>query len=97
MDAKAFTAVSQLQKQVILKIGGEKFQPFIELYQAWKQVVGDLLASRSHPFRYHNSVLYIAVENNSWMQELVLRKTDIIRQCKARVADLKDIIFMIRS
>jgi hypothetical protein len=97
MDTKAFTAISKLQKQVILRIGGEKYQPFIELYQAWKNLVGGLLASRSHPFRYLNSVLYVAVENNSWMQELVLRKSDIIRQCKARVPDLKDIIFIIKS
>ena len=93
-----FTTLARLHNKVLLKIGGEKFRPFIQLYQGWKDIVGDLLASRSHPFRFKDSILYIAVQNNAWLQELYLRKADIMRQCQAKVADeIRDIIFLIRS
>ncbi len=97
MGEKVPKAVSKLQRGLILRIGGEKFQPFIELYLAWKPLVGDLLAAKSHPFRFQKSILYIAVENNSWLQELVLRKADILSKCRSRIPDLRDIIFFIRS
>jgi hypothetical protein len=94
----AFTPASRVQNRVLLSIGGERFRSFIKLYQAWKEIVGELLASRSHPFRFQNSVLYVAVQNNSWLQELFLRKADIIKLCRAKVADeIKDMIFMIRK
>ncbi|MCB5247397.1 MAG: DUF721 domain-containing protein [Candidatus Cloacimonetes bacterium] len=90
--------VSQLLKQVLTRISGEKYQPFILLYRGWESIVGELLASRSHPFRFHDSVLYIAVQNNSWLQELYLRKAEILRQCRAQIPqEIKDIIFFIRS
>ncbi len=94
----SFTPASRLQDKVILSIGGEKFRSFIRLYQSWKEIVGDLLASRSHPFRFQNSILYVAVQNNSWLQELFLRKTDILKLCRAKIPDeIKDMIFMIRK
>ena len=65
-----FTTLARRHNKVLLKIGGEKFRPFIQLYQGWKDIVGDLLASRSHPFRFKDSILYIAVQNNAWLQEL---------------------------
>ncbi len=94
----AFSPVSNLLKQVLTRISGDKYQPFILLYQGWKDIVGDLLASRSHPFRFHDSILYVAVQNNSWLQELYLRKAEILRQCRAQIPqEIRDIIFLIRS
>ncbi len=94
----ALSPVSNQLRRVLTQIGGEKYQPFIRLYQGWKNIVGDLLASRSHPFRFHDSILYIAVQNNSWLQELYLRKGEILRQCRAQIPqEIRDIIFLIRS
>ncbi|HOY84458.1 MAG: DUF721 domain-containing protein [Candidatus Cloacimonetes bacterium] len=94
----AFSPVSSLLKQVLVQIGGDKYQPFILLYQGWKDIVGELLASRSHPFRFHDSILYVAVQNNSWLQELYLRKAEILRQCRTKIPqEIRDIIFLIRS
>lgn len=94
----AFSPISRIQQDVIQRIGGDKFLAFIRLYQGWKDIVGELLAAKSHPFRFQHSILYIAVQNNSWQQELFLHKGEILRQCKARTAaEIKDIIFLIRS
>ncbi len=94
----AFSPVSRLLTHVLNRIGGDRYQPFIILYQGWKDIVGELLASRSHPFRFSDSILYIAVQNNSWLQELYLRKAEILRQCRAQIPqEIRDIIFLIRS
>lgn len=94
----ALSPVSRLLNQTLARIAGEKYQPFIRLYAGWQDIVGELLASRSHPYRYHDSILYIAVQNNSWLQELYLKKADILRQCRRQIpGEIKDIIFFIRN
>lgn len=93
-----FTSLSRRHNRVVYRIAGDKYRPFIDLYQAWKGIVGELLASRSHPFRFYNSILYVAVQNNAWLQELVLNKTEILRQCRTQTkAEVKDLVFKIRT
>ncbi|MCB5224832.1 MAG: DUF721 domain-containing protein [Candidatus Cloacimonadaceae bacterium] len=92
---RSFTS---LINQTLTQVGGEKYRPFMRLYGAWKDIVGPLLASRSHPWRFRDSVLYIAVQNNSWLQELYLRKADILKQCRQTIPEeIKEIIFIIRN
>ena len=81
-----------------LRLGGERYASFIRLYLDYKEVVGELLAQKSHPYRYKDEVLFVAVENNSWLQELVLRKQELIARYQAisRIK-LKDILFFIRT
>ena len=57
-----------------------------------------LLAERSHPFRYNDEILYVAVTNNTWMQELVLKKQEIRTQCAQISGEcIRDVLFQIRS
>lgn len=94
----SFIHVSTIHQDLVMKIGGARFRSFIILSRSWKDIVGELFASRSHPYRFTKSILYIAVQNNAWMQELYLRKVDILRQCRSKISeDVKDIIFLIRS
>ena len=94
----AFTSLSNIKKEVITKIAGDKYKSFVNLYQNWKEIVGPLLAARSHPFHLKDSILYVAVENNSWLQELVLRKPYILKQLNDKTGEeIKDIIFLIKT
>lgn len=94
----ALRSFDSLIQQTLTQMGGGKYLPFMRLYSAWKDIVGPLLASRSHPWRFRDSVLYVAVQNNSWLQELYLRKADILEQCRKIIPeDIKEIIFMIRN
>ncbi len=93
-----FKSVSHLYSKVIVRIGGDKYRGFILLYQCWKDVVGELLAAKSYPCRFQKGVLYVAVQNNSWLQELFLHKQSILEACKAKTKEeIKEIIFLIRS
>lgn len=85
-------------QQVIYRLAGEKYAPFITASLSWKDVVGPLLAEKSRPLKIDNGILYIAVSNNSWMQELVLLKSRIHARYR-RDPDLgiTEIIFVIKA
>ncbi|HPN40996.1 MAG TPA: DUF721 domain-containing protein [Candidatus Cloacimonadota bacterium] len=94
----ALNSISTIGHRLALNLAGEKYRPFIKLYLGWRAVVGDLLAQRSHPYRYKDGILYVAVQNNSWLQELVLRKQEIIAKCAQECGETpKDMMFFIRA
>lgn len=85
-------------KNILFRLGGEKYRRFIVSYLNWEVLVGKLLAERSHPIKVEQHVLYVGVENNSWMQELTLLKSDILSRLRAKFdADINEIVFVIRT
>lgn len=85
-------------RQIIFRLAGERYLGFVKLYMAWPAVVGTLLAEKSMPIKLDEQILYVAVSNNTWMQELVLLKNKIKQELtkKSSVAVI-DIIFTIRT
>lgn len=85
-------------QSVIYRLGGDRYERFIRIFLAWKRLVGELLAERSHPIKLENNVLFVGVQNSAWMQELILLKTDILKNYKNQFGeDLQDIIFIIKA
>lgn len=85
-------------RKVIYHLAGEKFAPFITAVYSWKDTVGPLLAEKSRPLKIDNGILYVAVSNNSWMQELVLLKSKILKRYREQPQlGINDIIFVIKA
>ncbi|MFW5628497.1 MAG: DUF721 domain-containing protein [Candidatus Cloacimonadaceae bacterium] len=85
-------------KELISRIGGERYHRFINVFMAWKSVVGELMAERSYPIRLDKNTLFVGVQNSAWMQELMLLKPDIIQKYKQKhKEELSDIVFLITS
>lgn len=94
----AFHEISRQTEHLIYRLGGEKYQRFIHISLKWKRVVGELLADRSHPIKLEHNVLYVAVQNNTWMQELLLLKKDILSKYKNLYQEeIAEMIFLISS
>ncbi|MDP2173344.1 MAG: DciA family protein [Candidatus Cloacimonadaceae bacterium] len=94
----SFNSINRICSRIVLSLAGEKYRSFIILYSKWRDIVGDLLAERSHPIKFQKSILYVGVQNNSWMQELILHKQTLLVQCRQYInEELTDIIFVIRS
>lgn len=92
----AFSSLANNSQSLIYRLGGEKYARFVHIYLNWKRVVGDLLASRSHPLKLEKDVLFVAVQNNTWMQELVILKPDIMSKYKNIFEEeLAEIVFLI--
>jgi len=94
----SFSSLSELSTSLLYRLGGEKYRSFIHIFLAWQKVVGEILAERSHPSKLENGVLFVTVQNNTWMQELLLRKQEIISRYKILYKEeIADIIFLIGS
>jgi predicted nucleic acid-binding Zn ribbon protein len=90
------TAVSSVLATSLSRIRAEKeVNKYISLPR-WNEVVGPDLAEITHPEKIVKSILYVRVPDNVWVQELSLRKSEILK----RLFDMKfgppldDIIFL---
>ncbi len=94
----SFYSVSQATDNLLLRLAGERYQRFVHIYLCWKKVVGELLASRSHPLKLEQNTLFVAVQNNTWMQELLLLKSDILSKYKNIFQEeIAELVFVISS
>jgi hypothetical protein len=55
------------------------------VWNVWREVVGDLLASKAEPVRIEDGKLFIRVANSAWMQELQFLTDDIRRRLNHRL------------
>jgi hypothetical protein len=98
ISAMAFSSISRFSENLIYRLGGDKYRSFIHIYLSWSKVVGEILSAKSHPVKVENGVLYVAVQNNTWMQELILLKDDIIAKYKSVYEEeIAEIVFLISS
>ncbi len=69
------------------------------ILRRWPEVVGTMLAEKSHPDRYGRGTVWVAVQGSAWAQELRMMKETIL----TRLGDLsgepslfKDVRFGVR-
>jgi predicted nucleic acid-binding Zn ribbon protein len=55
------------------------------VWNVWREVVGDLLASKAEPVRIEDGKLFVRVANSAWMQELQFLTDDIRRRLNHRL------------
>ncbi|MCF7858258.1 MAG: DUF721 domain-containing protein [Candidatus Cloacimonetes bacterium] len=65
-------------KDVVYSIAGKDNRDLITVAFGWKNIVGNLLAERAKITKLENGVLFVAVTNNVWLQELVLRRSQFL-------------------
>lgn len=94
----AFASIQSKISQLLYRVGGEEHRRFIQLFLAWENVVGKLLAERSHPIKVEHDILFVGVENSAWLQELTLLKSKILSAYKELTrVELSDIVFITKS
>ena len=76
-----FTRAGNSLHDLAFSLAGSKYRELIILVFGWKMLLGDLLAERARILKLERNVLFVSVKNNVWMQELVLRKAEIINCC----------------
>lgn len=58
-----------------------------QVLRFWPEIVGEGLASRSHPDRYGKGTVWVAVTGSAWAQELRMRKDLILERLRERAGD----------
>ena len=69
----------------------------VKILREWPAIVGESMASRSHPDRYDRGTVWVAVEGSAWAQELRMQKDQILERLDSRGKGLfKDLRFGVR-
>jgi len=85
-------------QKLVYNIAGEDYRDFVTLAFGWKKIVGKMLSDKAKLHRLENDVLFIAVTNNVWMQELILRKFQILHDIETILhVKLSEIVFFIEA
>ncbi|MCD4796962.1 MAG: DUF721 domain-containing protein [Candidatus Cloacimonetes bacterium] len=93
-----FTPAGNNLKKIVYSIAGPEQRDFVSIAFGWKKIVGNLLTERSSIKKLENGVLFVSVSNNVWMQELILRKFQIMKDIKSILnVQLSDIVFFMKS
>ena len=93
-----FFKTGNVVKDLVFSIAGEENHDLIAVAFGWKKIVGNLLAERASIVKLENGVLFIAVTNNVWMQELVLRRSQLISDINRILhVRLSNIVFFMKQ
>jgi len=67
-------------------------------FLAWEEAAGDA-AAHSRPFRFRDSTLIVEVTESAWINELSMRKTDIINRLERAVGErvVKELRFEVKK
>lgn len=85
-------------RKLVYEIAGDEYHDFVTLAFGWKKIVGNILAQKAEIHKLEKQVLFVSVSNNVWMQELILRKYQIMEDIKLMLhIHLRDIVFFIED
>jgi predicted nucleic acid-binding Zn ribbon protein len=84
--------------EVLEDLGVAKRLEEFKAVAQWEKVAGRKIAERSQAVDVQNKTLIVEVENNVWMQELVLLKPQILKKLAkaAKGSPIKDIRFRLK-
>jgi len=92
----SFVKIGSVIENLIQNLSDKGFSREIKIAFLWRRIVGDILDNKTRILKFENGILYIVVENNIWLQELVLKKTEILEQLNGQLDpthQIKNIIF----
>ncbi len=93
------TSVSEVLSSVMtgLEMPGD-IEAKGKVFFAWEEAVGDA-AAYAEPFRFRGSTLIVEVTEPAWINELSMRKTDIVNRLERAVGErvVEDIKFEVKK
>jgi len=92
----SFVKIGSIIENLIQNLSEKGFSREIQIAFQWRRTTGDLLNNKTRIHKLENNVLYIHVENNVWLQELVLKKSEILEKLNSYLPatqKVKNIIF----
>ena len=83
-------------KEFLKKAGLEKGVSQNKALLVWEEVVGDKVSQNTSPEKVESGTLYIKTSNPTWRQELVFKKTHIIKKLNNKLGKntIKEIRFI---
>lgn len=93
-----FTQTGKVLQSLVYQVAGPEYRDFVTIAFGWKKLVGNILAERASIYKLEKNVLFISVTNNVWMQELILRKFQLMEDIKSMLnVQISDIVFFLKQ
>jgi hypothetical protein len=88
-------SISKFLKQFNVRRSNET-QLIIEI---WDEMVGEVFSKNTNPVRFTNDIIYVEVNNSTWLNQIVFFKDEIIEKYNTRFRKrvVKDIKFFIKK
>ena len=86
--ARAPKRIGDIMAQIQARRGFAQIQVAGEIAEAWREVAGGMLASRSRVGPLRRGVLEIIVESSAILQEMTFQKNDLAARIASRWPDL---------
>lgn len=88
--------LGQIIGNVLRDFGIEKPIKGYEALTIWSEVVGERIANMTEPQKIKNGKLFIRVKTDSWRNELIYHKKDIIERLNMSLGSdvVKDIVLI---
>ena len=96
----SFSHIGNIIENLIKDLSQKGFSKEIKVGLLWSQTVGGILSKKTLINKLENHILFVNVENNVWLQELILQKSKIIHRINKKLNQqdkIKDIIFSISA
>ena len=88
-EKNASESIGNILPGVLNNLGLDKAFDEARLRKEWSRIVGEPMSSRCYPTKVREGVLYIAVENNVWMQEIRFLQKQIVKRIKESFPELE--------
>ena len=90
----SFNNIDLVLKKVINQPGWEIQKQYFQILNIWQDLVSSKIAKNSRPSHISKKVLWIAVSNSVWSQELSLQRYSLLKKLNSHIEmNLKDIRF----
>jgi predicted nucleic acid-binding Zn ribbon protein len=94
----SLTKAGNIFNELLFRLAGARYKDFVRLILVWENVVGSLLAQKAKIYKVDEKVVFVKVENNIWLQELILLKSEIKQKLKRQSGvKIKEIVFFIKN
>jgi hypothetical protein len=85
MASRSVTRAGQVLHDLVDRLEFRERLREHSVWNVWREVVGDLLASKAEPVRIEDGKLFVRVANSTWMQELQFLTDDIRHRLNHRL------------
>ncbi|MBC8525813.1 MAG: DUF721 domain-containing protein [Candidatus Cloacimonetes bacterium] len=80
-----FVPIGNIIENLIKELSHKGFSREIRIALLWNRTVGKILSRKAQITKLENNILFINVENNVWLQELVLQKSKILEKINRKL------------
>jgi len=86
-------SISKLLPTLVKDRGWEKQLDLYSIFDKWNEIIGEEISEYAKPLKIERGVLWLEVENSSWLQQFQYQKLDFLEALNSflRLTRLKDI------